>query len=249
MLTAWQSLGGAGGSLGYPVSDLSAGGTQRFEGGAALAGNPVRLVSGGILTKWGLLGYETGTAGAPLSDAFRLLPLSAQIRVRRRASPAAPSYNATAGPRSPQAYFVTGLIPAALQRSRRTGGDYGMPTSDEFVTAGVHQQNFEGGNMTWSQGDTAAKEHAAAKIPGLIVSPAALSAGSRARFAIVGFPNNSTIRVSIAGQPDFTVTAANGAYTWDMFIPLSAKSGAMAVHAADTNGTSRGRRHPDGSRL
>ena len=69
MLAAWQSLGGAGGALGYPVSDLSAGGTQRFENGAALAGNPVRLVSGGILTKWGLLGYETGAAGAPLSDA------------------------------------------------------------------------------------------------------------------------------------------------------------------------------------
>ena len=64
-----------------------------------------------------------------------------------------------------------------------------------------------------------------------------MTAGSRARFAIVGFPNNSTIRVSVAGQPDFTVTTANGAYTWDMFIPLSAKSGAMAVHAADTKGT------------
>jgi hypothetical protein len=69
VLTAWQSLGGAGGQLGYPVTDLSAGGTQRFEGGAALAGNPVQLVSGGILTKWGLLGYETGTAGVPLSGA------------------------------------------------------------------------------------------------------------------------------------------------------------------------------------
>ena len=69
VLTAWQSLGGAAGPLGYPVTDLSAGGTQRFENGAALAGNPVRLVSGGILTKWGLLGYETGAAGAPISDA------------------------------------------------------------------------------------------------------------------------------------------------------------------------------------
>ena len=64
-----------------------------------------------------------------------------------------------------------------------------------------------------------------------------MTAGSRARLAILGFPNNSTIRVSVAGQPDFTVTTANGAYTWDMFIPLSAKSGAMAVHAADTKGT------------
>ena len=236
MLAAWQSLGGAGGPLGYPVTDLSAGGTQRFESGAALAGNPVRLVSGGILTKWGLLGYETGTAGVPLSDPSAFSTFGANSGMAQGFAGGA-IYNATAGPRSPQAYFVTGLILARYNALGGPGGDYGMPISDEFVTAGVHQQNFEGGNMTWSAGDTAAKEHAAAKTPGLIVSPAALSAGSRARLAIVGFPNNSTIRVSVAGQPDFTVTTANGAYTWDMFIPLSAKSGAMAVHAADTKGT------------
>ena len=113
-----------------------------------------------------------------------------------------------------------------------------MPVSDEFVSGGTHQQNFEGGNMTWSPGDTAAKEHPAPKTPGLIVSPATVPAGSRARFAIIGFPANSTIRVSITGQPDFTLTTANGAYTWDMFLPLSTRSGVMAVHAADTKGTS-----------
>ena len=73
---------------------------------------------------------------------------------------------------------------------------------------------------------------------GLIVSPATVSAGSRARLAIVGFPANSTIRVSITGQPDFTVTTANGAYSWDMFFPLTTKSGVMAIHAVDTKGTS-----------
>ena len=103
-------------------------------------------------------------------------------------------YNATAGPRSSQTYFVTGLILARYNALGGPGGDYGMPISDEFVTAGVHQQNFEGGNMTWSAGDTAAKEHPAAKTPGLIVSPATLPAGSTARFAIVGFPSNSAIR-------------------------------------------------------
>ena len=236
VLAAWQSLGGAGGALGYPVSDLSAGGTQRFEGSAALAGNPVRLVSGGILTKWGLLGYEAGVAGVPVSDPTIFSTFGANSGVAQAFAGGA-IYNATAGPRSSQAYFVTGLILARYNALGGPGGDYGMPTSDEFVTAGVHQQNFEGGNMTWSAGDSAAKEHPAAKTPGLIVSPATLSAGSRARFAIVGFPNNSTLRVSVAGQPDFTVTTANGAYTWDMFIPLSAKSGTVAVHAADTGGS------------
>jgi len=236
VLTAWQSMGGAGGSVGYPVTDLSAGGTQRFESGAALAGNPVRLVSGGILTKWGLLGYEAGAAGVPVSDATVFSTFGANSGVAQGFAGGA-IYNATAGPRSSQAYFVTGLILLRYNTLGGPGGDYGMPTSDEFVTAGVHRQNFEGGNMTWAAGDSAAQEHAAAKTPGLIVSPATLSAGSRARFAIVGFPNNSTIRVSVTGQPDFTVTTANGAYTWDMFIPLSAKSGATAVHAADTKGS------------
>jgi len=41
--------------------------------------------------------------------------------------------------------------------------------------------------MTWSAA-IGAKEHPAAKVPGLIVSPATLPAGSRARFAIMVFP-------------------------------------------------------------
>ena len=196
VLAAWQALGGAGGTLGYPVSDLSAGGTQRFENSAALAGNPVRLVSGGILTKWAIArlrerrGRRSGRRRDFLFDVRRQLRPFAGIRDGA-------IYAATGGPRSGQAYFVTGLILARYNALGGPGGDYGMPASDEFVTAGVHQQNFEGGNITWSAGDGAAKEHAAPKTPGMIVSPAALSAGSRARLAIVGFPANSTIKVSI----------------------------------------------------
>ncbi|HEV2445028.1 MAG TPA: Ig-like domain-containing protein, partial [Candidatus Sulfopaludibacter sp.] len=67
LLSAYQALGGPAGSMGYPASDASAGGTQQFQNGA-LAGSPVRIVSGPILAKWGLLGYETGAAGPPVSD-------------------------------------------------------------------------------------------------------------------------------------------------------------------------------------
>jgi uncharacterized protein (TIGR03437 family) len=236
VLAAWQVLGGAGGTLGYPVSDLSAGGTQRFENSAALAGNPVRVVSGGIRTKWGLLGYESGAAGAPVADAVSFSTFGANAGLSQGFS-GGTIYAATGGPRSGQAYFVTGLILARYNALGGPGGDYGMPASDEFVTAGVHQQNFEGGNFTWSAGDSAAKEHAAPKTPGMIVSPATLSAGSRARLALVGFPANSTIKVSITGQPDFTVTTANGSYSWDMFFPLTAKSGSLAIHAADVKGS------------
>jgi uncharacterized protein (TIGR03437 family) len=237
VLAAWQSLGGAGGTLGYPTSDVSAGGTQRFENGTALAGNPVRQVTGGILTKWTLLGYETGVAGVVVSDAVAFATFGANSGTAQGFANGA-IYSATNGPRSGQAYFVTGLILARYTALGGPNADYGMPISDEFVTAGVHQQNFEGGNFTWSPGDAAAKEHPAVKTPGLIVSPGSVSAGSQARLAIVGFPANSTIKVSITGQPDFTVTTASGAYSWDMFFPLNSKSGSLTIQAADTKGAS-----------
>ena len=88
-----------------------------------------------------------------------------------------------------------------------------------------------------------------AKTPGVIVSPGSISAGGHARLAIVGFPTNSTIKVSITGQPDFTVTTANGAYSWDMFFPLNSKSGSLAIHAADTKGTQHRRWDADGPRV
>ena len=65
ILTRYQALGGPAGTLGYPASDVSGGGTQMFANGAALGGNPVRLVTSPILAKWALLGYESGAAGFP----------------------------------------------------------------------------------------------------------------------------------------------------------------------------------------
>ena len=61
-------LGGPAGTLGYPQSDATPGGRQTFERGT-LAGNPVQLVAGAILAKWGALGYETGVAGPPTAAA------------------------------------------------------------------------------------------------------------------------------------------------------------------------------------
>ena len=56
ILARYQALGGPAGTLGYPASDASAGGTQLFANGAALGGSPVRLVTAPILAKWALLG-------------------------------------------------------------------------------------------------------------------------------------------------------------------------------------------------
>ena len=233
LLAAYQSMGGPAGTLGYPTSDATAGGTQRFQNSTALAGNPVRLVSGGVLAKWTALGSETGAAGPPTADAATFSTFGANSGTSQAFANGV-IYAASAGPRSGQAWLVTGLILARYLALGGANGDFGMPTSDEFVTGSVRQQNFEGGNITYSAGDSAATEHPAAKVPGIIVSPPSVSAGSKARVAIVGFNNNSTLAVSITGQPNFTVTTANGAFSWDMFVPLTAASATLSIHVADT---------------
>jgi len=237
ILAQYQTLGGPTGALGYPASDASTGGTQRFVNNAALAGSPVRLVIGGILTKWASLGYETGVAGPPVADATAFSTFGANSGNQQSFQGGA-IYSATGGPRAGSSYFVSGLVLTRYSALGGASGDYGMPTSDEFVTAGLHQQNFEGGNITYSVGDAAAVEHPAAKTPSVIVAPASISAGGQARLAVSGFPDNSTIRVSVSGAPDFLVTSVNGAYSWVMPVPLTAKSGTVAIHAVDTRGTS-----------
>ena len=238
VLTRYQGLGGPAGALGYPTSDQSAGGTQQFQNSAALAGNPVRVVSGIVLSKWALLNYETGPAGAPVAEATTFSTIGANSGAMQSFANGA-IYGATAGPRAGQAYFVSGLILACYNGMGGAAGSFGMPVSDETASGSLHQQNFEGGNITYSAGDAAAVAHPAPKAPpGVAITPASIAAGGRAHLAIVGFPNNSTIRVSVTGEPDFLVTTANGAYSWDMFIPLASKSGSVSVHAADTGGTS-----------
>ena len=238
VLARYQGLGGPTGALGYPASDQSSGGTQQFQNGAALAGSPVRVVSGIVLSKWALLKYESGAAGAPVAEASTFSTLGANSGAVQSFANGA-IYGATAGPRAGQAYFVGGLILARYNAIGGAAGSFGMPVSDETVAGSLHQQNFEGGNIAYSAGDAVAVEHATPKAPpGVSIAPASMAAGGRAHVAIVGFPNNSAIRVSVTGQPDFVVAAANGAYSWDMFIPLGSKSGTVTVHAADTGGPS-----------
>ena len=168
VLARYQSLGGPAGALGYPASDQSAGGTQLFANSAALAGNPVRLVSGAVLAKWALLGYETGAPGPPTAEAASFSTLGANSGSMQTFG-FGTIYAATEGPLAGQAYYVGGLILIRYNALGGAAGNYGMPVSDEFVTGTVHQQNFEGGNITYSAGDTAAVDHPAAKVPAVVV--------------------------------------------------------------------------------
>jgi len=236
LLAAYQSLGGPAGSLGYPTSDATAGGTQFFTGGQALAGNPVHLVSGPVLTKWALLKYEAGAAGAPVGDAATFSTFGANSGVSQNFA-GGTIYSATAGPLNGQSYFVSGLILAAYTASGGASGSFGMPKSDEFGTASGRQQNFEGGTISYTPGAAAATTQLQAKVPAVIVAPSTISAGGTAQLAVSGFSSGSTIQVSITGQANFTVTTVNGAYSWNMYIPLTASSQTLSIHAADTRST------------
>ena len=236
LLAYYLTAGGPAGPLGYPSGDASAGGTQLFQNSAALAGTPVRTVSGGVLTKWIVLGLETGAAGPPTAEASAFSTFDANSGMMQSFATGA-IYAAASGPRAGQAYFVSGLILARYNTLGGAAGNFGMPVSDEFVTGSLHQQNFEGGVITYTPGDTAAQSQAAPKVPGVVAAPATISAGGTALLAIVGFANNSTIRVSVTGQPAFLVNTANGSYSWQQFIPLATASGTVSIQAADTNST------------
>jgi uncharacterized protein (TIGR03437 family) len=236
LLVRYQAMGGPAGALGYPTSDAGAGGTQLFANGA-LGGSPVRLVGGPVLAKWALLNYESGAAGVPLSEASPFTTPGASSGQQQSFSKGV-IYAATAGARAGQAFLVAGLILARHTALGGASGDFGMPVSDEFITGAVHQQNFEGGSLTYANGDSAAVEHDAPRAPSVIASPSAVTAGSRARLAVLGFPNNSTLRISVAGSPDFVTAAPNGAYSWEMAISLNARSGSVAIRAVDGRGIS-----------
>jgi len=233
VLAAYQGLGGPAGGLGYPTSDLSAGGTQTFQNTAALGGNPVQLVSGLIETKWSQLGFETGAAGAPVGAATTFSTFGANSG-NQQSFVNGVIYAATAGPRQGQAYLVSGLILAQFNALGGANGNFGMPTSDQFVSGGVTEQNFEGGTISYPAGASAATAQSTARTPGVVVAPATITAGGTVQAAIFGFANNATVRVSVTGQPAFLVTTANGAYSWNFFVPLTAKSGTTAITAADT---------------
>jgi hypothetical protein len=236
LLAAYEAMGGAGGALGYPMSDASAGGTQLFANGA-LAGNPIFLVSGLVLTKWQSLGYETGAAGAPTAAATPFSTIGANSGTAQ-AFAKGTIYAATSGPRAGQAYFVSGLILTAYAGAGGAAGSLGMPVSDQTVSGAVYSQSFEGGAISYAAGAATAQVQAAPRVPAVQVAPATVSAGGHVVFAITGFPNNDTIRVSVTGEPAFLVTTSNGAYSWDMYVPLSSPSGTVTIQAADTNGPS-----------
>ena len=230
LLSQYLALGGPTGSLGYPLSDATAGGRQTFQQGT-LAGNPVRLVTGAILARWGVLGYETGAAGSPTAGSTAFLTFRGTTGASQTFQRGIIFASAT-GPLSGQSYFVSGAVLAKYLAAGGAGGDCGAPTDDEHAAGNLRQQDFEGGFINYAPG-AAANLVLQPRQPLITATPATVFSGTSVHLVVGGFNNGATVSVSQTGQPDFVVTVANGAYAWDVRVPATAPGGVVTVRATD----------------
>ncbi len=239
ILSRWEAMGGATGSLGYPSSDATPGGRQMFENGAALAGAPVRMVSGTILAKWAVLGYETGAAGPPVAEAAQFLSFAGTAGEGQAFRDGA-IYAARTGAQAGGAWLVRGLMLAKYAALNGPAGELGMPVSDEFQMEGRNRQQFEGGELEYGPGDSEARAALKPRRPLVSATPAVVTPGNRVRIVVGGFQAGATLRVSVTGRPDFQVAAQTGAYSWEQYVPLSAASGVVLIRAAGGGETAEG---------
>jgi len=232
ILKRFEELGGPAGSLGYPAADPTAGGRQLFENSSALAGSPVRVVAGAILSRWATLGYETGATGSPVAEAGSFLTFTGTAGAAQ-AFREGEVYAGLSGPQANKAFLVRGLILARYAGLGRAAGTLGMPTNDEFTTEGKRRQDFEGGWLDYAAGDAEATVHERERRPAVSAVPGVVTAGGRIRLTVSGFDTGARLRVAVSGQPDFEVTAVTGAYSWEVYVPASAAAGVVTVRASD----------------
>ena len=223
--TAYQSNGGFTGTLGFPASDISAGGTQLYTSGAALSGLPVRVVPAAIAAKWAALGGDSGSLGVPFAAAAVFTSVSARTG-------SAQGFTNGFVFSSPLGSFVsTGLILSRYLELGGAGGTLGLPTADPVLKAGIGSQSFEFGFIDLQAGAASAVEHFYPRVPGVKVTPSAVAPGGRVRVSISGFAPGGTLTVAVTGQAGFAVTAATGGFSWDIVVPAGTKAGAVSVQA------------------
>jgi uncharacterized protein (TIGR03437 family) len=236
ILAAYLNRGGPSGSLGYPSADATSLGRQLFQQGA-LAGSPVQLVSGSILTKWASIGYESGVSGFPTSAAISFLTFRATSGSMQSFQDAM-ILTQTSGSLTGSTFAVTGLILAQYIGAGGASGDLGAPLNDEYSnSAGLRQQDFEGGSVTYASGAASANVVISPRAPVVTATPSSVLGGSFVHLTVGGFDNNTPVQVSITGQPNFLATLAAGAYVWDIYVPPNASSGTIVVKAAQVSGT------------
>lgn len=232
LLAAYDGLRGVNGILGFPMADVSAGGTQQFELGA-LAGVPVRVVSGPILARWRALGWENGVLGAPLSDGAKVLTFTgSDVLVQRFANGVCVQY--LAGPLAGRAFVVGGVIAAKFMELGGAGALAGAPLTDEFQSGGLLRQEFEGATLEFSPGQSV-RIIEKARRPALSITPTSLLPGARYRVSVGGFSAGARLRITQGGSaPDsFEVNSASGAYTYESIVPAGARPGPVILRATN----------------
>ncbi|MDX2179612.1 MAG: Ig-like domain-containing protein [Bryobacteraceae bacterium] len=229
LLAVWEQTGGAGGTLGFPTSDVTAGGRQSFER-ATLSGRPPHAVSGLILARWGQLGFETGALGDPVSAAqgfFTFAATSGTAQTFRRGQILSSTVRTVS---------VSGRIYAKFAQLGGAPGRMGMPLGEEFLDGARRRQNFEGGNLSFSEGDPDVAVNEAERRPTLTATPASATPGNRVLIAIGGFEAGSRVRVSYPGTstPPFIVDTAAGSFAWETIVPANAPAQTVTLQAVDT---------------
>ncbi|HYZ86934.1 MAG TPA: hypothetical protein VE621_21130 [Bryobacteraceae bacterium] len=232
LLARYQALGGPSQALGYPSADavMNGGSSRQLFSGGALAGNPVRLVTGLILQRWASTGYESGPFGRPRTEAQTLTSTSGLTASMQSFS----SADLYAIPLlSTRASAVTEPVLSAYNSNGGPGGSIGLPLSDESAVSGRRRQEFENAYLEYAPDVREVSILPKQLRPQINAMPSSVLPGGRVRLAVTGFPPGSTVRVSVAGQPEFSITLPNGAYYWDRSIPASSTAATVRLQAVD----------------
>ena len=233
LYTAYLADGGFSGPLGYPASDASAGGTQSFASGAALAGTPVRLVPAPIAAKWIASGAESGPLGPPAGNST-LFTTNSGISGTAQTFANGAIFGISSSSRAGQAFISTGLILARYLALSGPAGLLGSPLSDVFTSGTALRENFETGYIDLQPGATAAVEHYNPLNPSVTAVPSTVVSGGRVHIAISGFAFGSSLTVTVTGQSNFIVKAPGGEFGWDIVVPAAAKAGTVTIQASAT---------------
>ncbi len=236
LYTAYLALGGFGGVLGYPASDVLPGIAQTFESGAALAGNPAQQIPAAVARRWLLAGGVTGALGNPLAAAGTFVSFNSGPGVSQDFAGGS-IFAYTGGTRAGQAFVSTGLILARYLALAGPGGALGAPLADLVNAGTVQSQNFEGGSIDLALGAAAAVEHFNPRKPAVTVQPATVAPGGRVHITISGFAPGGALGVTVTGQQAFTLTPASGSFSWDTVISPNAKPATVAVQARAATGS------------
>jgi uncharacterized protein (TIGR03437 family) len=187
----------------------------------------VQLVTGAILARWRIAGYETGSAGSPTASASSFQTFNGTSGVQQTFQSGL-IVNPTVGPYAGSAFLVSPPVLSIYNARGGMTGDLGAPTSEDQN----QRQEFEGGTVTYGNGTAIVAPKP--RVPSISATPSTVIAGAPVHLILGGFANNATVKVSVTGRPDFTVTVPSGSYAWDA--PAPTQTGAVTIHAADTTG-------------